>query len=354
MRIRLIIFLLLWFYSFSMEKGYCQSFLDQANTEIINIEDFLLPSGLVVIDNLLFIKNERQDPGIVVYDLLKKKEIFRFGKIGRGPAEYLNFTIHNGPGEDLLEISDTANRKNDVYDVSCIKQNLDLETISNCIVYSVANAASGIALIQSRDKDILFNKGSSPEGILWVSEKENIQRYLTDVPEAVKENYKKLIQASLASSGKIAANYERNSFAYFADSFDWALFYGLKSDTLELIKEHSYSYVPDFEVIDYGASSYLETGENYKAAFASPAAGKSHYFVLYSGKTAEDVEMTEGAEWRAFTNRIKVFDFNGNEIKEIKLDKDLFVITVDYNENMIYGITVDRELNPSILKAKIK
>jgi|AntRauTorckE6833_2_1112554.scaffolds.fasta_scaffold00169_25 hypothetical protein len=354
MSVRNIILLIVWLCFSINHEGYSQNFLNQAKTQEIDIGSYFFLSELVIIDDLLFIKIDKQDYGIVVYDLTLEKEIFKFGRRGRGPAEYLNFSIQKGPGKNLLEITDSANRKNDIYDVSCIKQNLSLETLTNCIIYSIPNSATSQALTFSNESEMVFNKGSSVDGILWESEKEVIVRYLKDAPNKLKEKYERPIHSSLASTGKITANYKRDRFAYFADSFDWSLFYELDSDSLRLINENTYSYLPDFEVIDFGSSSYLETGEEYKAAFASPVAGQSHYFVLYSGKTSEDVEMTEGAEWRAFTNRVKVFDFNGNEIQEIILDEDLFIITVNYDESMIYGITIDRELNPSILKAEIK
>jgi len=103
-----------------------------------------------------------------------------------------------------------------------------------------------------------------------------------------------------------------------------------------------------------GDSSILIEGSGYTFTFGSPDAGSENYYVLFSGKTSNDTELNSDAEWRAFTNRITVYNWHGVQEREFFLDKDVFIITVSQDEKTIYGIHYDSDMTPSIIKADIQ
>lgn len=96
--------------------------------------NYVWPLGLALIDDLLFVVVEGEEYGIKVYDTSGGKFVTEFGRKGRGPAEYLAYSIQRGPGEGLLEISDASNRKNDIYNVDCIRSSQSIQMIRSCIV----------------------------------------------------------------------------------------------------------------------------------------------------------------------------------------------------------------------------
>lgn len=337
---------------FNSAELRCQSFLKETTTEVFTADTLYFPSDIAFVDGWLFIREEFFDYEIKVYNGKTGNKEYEFGRKGRGPAEYLTYTIQRGPGNNTLEISDTANRKNDVYDVGCLKRKPRESELHKCILSSTPNAASRQALVLN--EDLIVNHGSNFEGVVYLSVKEKISEFIDTIPEEVNDLFNRPIQGAMAMTGKIAGNSERNRFAYFADSFDRAVFYYREGDEVALLKEHEYSFLPEFDLTDYGSSSVLRPSEKYRGAFYSPVAGSKHYFVLYSGKTAADVEMKEGAEWRASSNIIKVFTWEGEEVSEIRLDRDLFMLAVNEEETKIFGIHLDKDLHVSVVSAEIK
>lgn len=56
-------------------------------------------------------------------------------------------------------------------------------------------------------------------------------------------------------------------------------------------------------------------------------------YVLYSGRTR-----TEYGQKAPYGNTIHIFDFDGNLLKVYKTDEDLFAISVDEKDSVLYGI----------------
>lgn len=344
--------LISWLCLFITLEGQCQEFYASTQLEAIpNLSEVLVQtSTMAYAEGWLFIQDQASDFGIQVYDPNTGIKEYEFGRKGRGPGEYLSILVHSGPGPDRLEVTDVTNRKNDIYNVSCLKAKPPVSQAHKCIEATESNVASRQAMILQ--EDLILNQGATTEGILFVSSGNNIKEQLANTPIAIRNKYERPIHEAMAMTGWLSANPDRTRIAYFADSFDRALFYKRTGDRLKLIKEHKFSFLPEFDVKDYGGSSMLTPSEQYRAAFEHPVGGSKHYFVLYSGKSSEDLTSDEDA--RSFTNRIRVFDWEGNELQEIFLDRNIAILTVSHDESTIYGVTFNADDEATFVKAAIK
>lgn len=309
-------------------KGY--------KTDILIDDPLLYPGSFTYIEGWLFFEAALSDKGIKAYNAESGDLEYEFIVSGRGPGEYLNFSIRKGPSNNTLEISDSANRKNDIYDVNCLKKKPPISETYKCILFSTKNHASRDAVILS--KELVLNHSSTADGLLFLSKGDLKYARIDYVPEEIKATYRKQINQSFAMTGNIAINEERTHFAHFSDSFDRILFYKIANGTPSLIHEKKHTFLPAFDVDDFGSSSVMNPSKEYRGAYFSPIADNNYYYVLYSGKTIKDVKANEDVDWRYSSDTVQLFDFNGEEKGAIKLDQHVFKIALSDDKEHLFAV----------------
>lgn len=324
---------------------------EKLQSNIFLQEDLVMPLDLAYVDGLLFVNDVYGSSLITGYDAISGEKLIEFGRSGSGPGEYESVTIQKGPGTSTLEVVDVNNKKIDVYDVNCLKNFQSANNTASCIenTYMVSTNRHAVTLTGN----LIVNHNITPDGVLQISKEEIHQENLDTVPEELLNRYDRPIYAAMAMSGRITANHDRSYFAYFADSFDHALFFHRSDTEIRQIHEQTFTFIPDYTVENIGGSAILNEGDSYTYTFGSPDSGFENYYVLYSGKTSEDTEFEEGAEWRAFTNIVKVYNWQGSKERAIYLDIDVFIITVSHDEQSLFGINYDEGMNPSIIKVSL-
>lgn len=73
-----------------------------------------------------------------------------------------------------------------------------------------------------------------------------------------------------------------------------------------------------------------------QGAYRNPINTGEEIFVLFNGKLIDE-------EGSSLTNKILVFDWNGNPLKVYLLNQDIFAFTVDAINKKIYGISDNPE-----------
>jgi hypothetical protein len=341
-----------WLCALTPCEGQSRNFNETVELKAIPslTNEFWQVSNIGYSEGWLFIEDQLTENLIKVYDAATGEKVYEFGRKGRGPGELDGvFTIQRWLDPGFIELSDVSNKKNDIYNVECLKQKPPVSRAHTCLENSVPTLASRQALIINSN-NVVLNHGATVQGNLFLSRDGQTTDYLVEVPRPVSEKYANPMHAVITMSGKLAANPDRTRFAYFANTFDWVLFFERNGDDLELIHEHEFSYLPEFIVRNNGV---ITPAENYRAGFSNPVSGKEHYFVLYSGKNAEEAE-AEGVLAPHFTHRLKVFDWEGNEVKEIKLDRAISIFTVNHDETKIYGITFNEDFEATVYVGHLK
>jgi hypothetical protein len=282
------------------------------------------------------------ESGIKVFNADSGNLEYEFAPVGRGPAEYLAFSIQRGPGEATLEISDTANRRNDLLDLECLKRKPPQNLLFQCIIESKKNYASRQALII--EDELLFNHGSEPDGVVFLSNETGIISFLVTTPVEINNKYERTIHQAMSQTGSIAANTERSHFAYFADSYDKAVFFKYENKMMITIKALQPTFFPEFDIIQLGDGTIMQEAKEYQAAFTFSTASDDHFYALYSGKKYT-ISQESTFNRTPFTKRIKQFKLNGDFVRDIYLDKEVFTLDVDKANSTIYAIAVDSKDN---------
>ncbi len=200
-----------------------QGLVNTIGSDVFLEGELIMPTALAYVDGWLFVKDDFQQNPIIAYDGKTGKKMAEFGRADRGPGEYLNFTIQKGPGLSALEVADVGNQKIDIYDVGCLKNLLPQNRPSSCIdiTYTMSSRRHAITLTDS----LIVNHSFTPEGVIQLSANSTIIEYLDSIPTALLNRFNNPMHAALAMSGRLTANADRTHFAYFADSYDRAIFF---------------------------------------------------------------------------------------------------------------------------------
>lgn len=327
----------------------------QQSTRVFKSVDFIqdglaMPLDLAYVDGWLFVYELYSRNHILVFDAKSGQKMMEFGSDGRGPGEYQTIAIQKGPGKTKLEVVDTGNKKIDIYDVPCLKSLSGGRSATSCIEQTALITATRHA-VHVQDSMIL-NHSTSPEVVLSLSQNGRTSRSLAEIPAEVIRKYNRPNHAAMSMTGRLTASLDRIRFAYFADSFDYALFFQRSDTTVNLVHEQKYTYLPSFDVQEFDrGSAVFQPDEDFRYAYGSPDAGLNNIYVLYSGKQSTGEVANNDADWRTFTNQVNVYNWEGAKLGQILLDKEVFNIAVSTDESSIFGIHFDKEMNPTVIKA---
>lgn len=354
---RLLILFLSLIISSSTLNAQHISIKDTLKAEPFIQEELHYPSDITVIGDWLFVKDLLESTGeygIKVFDAQTGEKEYEFIRPGKGPGEYINFDIRKGPRPNQLEVTGSSTKKSDIYDVSCLKQKPEPPRSHTCILKTVPNMTSREALILN--DSLVFNTGATANGVLFLSKGNKIIKELDSIPKDIQSMYDQSYAASMAMGGYLGSNKNRSRIAFFASHYDKFEIYSYNPTTqsVKLIYSHSHSFLPKFDVFASGQSYALSPSDDAMFAYKRPASGDSYMYVPYSGKTTDDIEEAEDIEWRAFTNRIKIYDWDGKEIRELRLNYEVTYITVNDEESALFGIMYNGDLEATIIKAALR
>lgn len=93
-------------------------------------------------------------------------------------------------------------------------------------------------------------------------------------------------------------------------------------------------YLPKFTLVQSAKSLFPDRDPDCKSGFGSITVTRDKIYALYNGLTLDNKHENE---W--YSDIVLVFDWNGNPLEKIKLDKKCARITIDTNnEKLLYGM----------------
>ena len=322
---------------------YCQIEDELISTKLVK-DGVFYPNDLTVVGEFIFLKDLLESTGeygIKIYERRSGVKIKEFLRPGRGPSEYLSFNIRKGRESMTLEVSDNKNKKNDTYSVECIISLPADGDLTKCLKESIPNYTTREAIIV--DDNLILNTSSEVGGINFLSNREKIIDYVTEVPDKIEEKYSNSYTGGIAMAGYLVGNFKRNKFAYFGRYYDQSIFFLYQNGIFNEYKNNHYSHLPELDIINIGGNRIVEPSDKAKFGFLSPVSDSSNIYVLYSGQTLDDVPRSDDIEWRALTTKIKVFDWEGAEVSEFKVDYPLLHIAVSEDGEYLYGVALTDE-----------
>jgi len=163
------------------------------------------------------------------------------------------------------------------------------------------------------------------------------------LPDITKEKQQDLTLArSYAYNGVLVKHPELPKFVFYSILAEYLQIIELNGDT---VKEVMHScFAPPKGKVAYKVDAYIwGTSRNASTYFIGGTASTNYIYLLYSGKLLNGNESDKGGY-------IYIFDWEGNKIKCLELDKEVYGITVGKEDKEIYAYTTnDKTLKNEIL-----
>ena len=317
------------------EKKYVDCTLfgwDNISSEIVlhgadlNLGDQITrPMRLSVFDSTLILLNDDNEGIIQMIDLPTKNEIGHYGSFGGGPSDLMTpryvykkdsvLYVYDSRllrfNTFVLNSNDNLNLKNSVQFNSYFD---DVLMLSDSIL--IAN------VLDPQMKKISYFKGDSM--IKTVGDYPQIEENSTDLD----------VLAQLEGfASSLAWNESKKRIAVVYKQTDLIEIYN-ENGKLEHRVQGPDMFFPSKCVKDIGETQKVvaNIGEE-RDAYFSPVATANELFVLYSG----DFYNPESKDY--LHDRLFVFDWDGNPLRQYKLDIPIFRFTIDSSSRVIYGLT---------------
>lgn len=277
-----------------------------------------------------------KDSMIILYDHYKGGEFLfhsinlctnvsysHFGTIGSGPNDY-NSPVQIYIDGNTLNIFDRNYFKIYKYEINSILKN---ET--KYVTYDfIAPEADRVI----KKNDSVFYCTGLFDGMFGKSEYGKITYTYFEFPE-VKGHSLTQLQKFFLYQGDIRTNPSKNKFIYTSNRSDLFKIVSMEQDSLQDIKTQ-FTYFPKFKVNSTdGMIAILPENLN---GFISSATTDKFIFILYSGRS----EKKRPNDFY-FGNTIFVYDWSGNLINKVTLDRDAWQLYIEENSNILYTINYE-------------
>lgn len=290
------------------------------------------PYDLHLIDSTLVIRNPAK-AGIEYFLYkysLKNNQLSRgILKMGRGPGEALGVSVSGISGDalwlydltlgkvltidkEILLAHDSVLKEFDEYKIQDHYYRLDF-------IDSLHFAGVGNMLSKSKVNVVNLISGQQ------VNELGEVNTIPPDVipNEALKDAYITYVYTNSANN-KIALPYRYTDILEIMSLEDGKSF-AVKGPT---------GFDSDMELSNVGGRNLMLKTENTKKAFVKGAVTNQYIYLIYSGNLRVDENWSYG-------NQIFVYDWDGNPVRRLFLDKYIFAIAVSEDDTMIYSYDVN-------------
>lgn len=294
----------------------------------------------VTIGKYLFIQTLFSDRFIAIYDLSNQEKVGQLLSKGSGPLEMIDInSIHKIDNKMFV----SGSQKVFLIDTSEIFKTQPYFQQKHTADY---NYLTIMPICNERYIATGFIKDIKDAHFFLLDNQFNVKSIVDSFPSnaAIKAlpDYDKV----MGLQGNIITNKKQDKFVYASNFGSILKFFDLSEYKPIKVKEYLFE-IPIFESrADASASIYgvVQSGTNVQGVI-DLTAGADRCYMLYSGKKL--------AEGNRVSNVIYVFDFDGNPIEKIELDKAVEHIVFSEFDNTIIAFGSDEEKLPQIYTVKL-
>jgi hypothetical protein len=276
------------------------------------------------IENYLVISERNMETQVQLIDK-KTKENYLFGQTGEGPGHFLQ-------SDNIIPIN---NRNIGVYDLqkgalftfnidSIIK--LNLHCMPEVLIKEVSSHPKAICRI-SEDTYAIMGITNGLSRFSIINADGEIISNGGSLPAKQNENTGDITHA-FAYWGRLTANEKKGKFALTTNYAGILQIYDCKMEDIQLYKEHVL-FLADYEE----KSNFFAVSPQTRWGYIAMDSNDKYIFALYSGKN-----QFEGGDFDR-SNTVHVFDWDGNPVCRLLLDKTVEIICVD--DDNLYGYGYD-------------
>lgn len=296
-----------------------------ASHEYILPDSLLSPRDICILDSLIIVKEESNQYMYSVFRLPELEYMASFGEKGEGPKDLIF-------PERMRIINDTIF----IYDRALCKLNLLYISPEGNVKYSYGynnyRFAGLYNIIYLNDSLFVgFNYSNDTR----ISIIDNDSLYMASVCYPQDDLQISNIQKSLVYQGSMLKHPYKNKFV-FASLYGRVLeIFQLNGDNKDMsIVASRYEMFPECEPCDATNRISANFTENNVTGFLAVSSSEKYIYLLYSGRTIKDKN-------KNFSNTIEVYDWNGDYVKTIKLNKELSSFCISSDETYVYGVSYD-------------
>jgi len=287
---------------------------------------------MIYIDSLLIIYDYNINYKMKVADL-RKKTIYNFGKKGRGPKElkspYMKYSIDHASNK--MYVSDLPDYC--VYSIDSLRQgNMDM-------IFRFDIKSDSISFFSSVFCSDYIIGGAIRKrfGLYNIKEGKSILKY----------DFEKK-QGALTSQANFYNHPFKNKVAYFQLFSEVMGILTINNNDIN-INEKVWWKNNDKEINDNNRT-FIEPSKDRRNCFINASVSNKYLYSLYSGKPLGS--SIETLNESLSSDIIYVFDWEGNPIKKLKLDRKIQSLAIDNQDEILYATSLEND-ESIIIKFKI-
>jgi len=335
----LIIFVFVGFISCSNTNNFFQypEIIKLSYIPLITDEKLVLkPLTFEVFDNIFIVWDPYEEFHFTVIDAKKNTLLFRGGRKGQGPDEFLYPVILDKVSDSILQIVDCAARKVSLLNVSDVLKTNSFKAYKT-INYSDISLKDGefIDFLYYINDDTLVGVGyfHTSKYIFYQIDSNNIE-YIFDLPEDKRHYHKRepKITKYTAYQGVLHFNPARNTILYHSPmSFYFEVFESVQPSEMLFTHFEPINYIID----DFGRAAIHP---NNKSGIIWGDLSDSKIYLLYSGRSK-----TEYGADAFLSDQMFVLTHHGEKLVKYHLMRDVFSFVLDEKQQKIYAIVFNPE-----------
>ncbi|WP_339904372.1 BF3164 family lipoprotein [uncultured Cyclobacterium sp.] len=303
-----------------------------------NFTEFLDPKRILCVGDFLVVSEKSNGDLLHILDMKSEKHIRSTGKNGFGPGEAtMAWTLERGAENGSFWTYDLEQKIASMYAINDTSKLAQKQLRLGEIFYYI------MEMTWASDTSIMASMVDGNDKYFEISlQGDTLATYGTwdsmidrkDIPfNVISSIHQGSIKASPDKSKFIIAGRLRD----YIDVLD-------KSSGKILSIRGPINEIPEFEV-DYSQGYPMASIISSRRIYFGSYAGKSLIYALYVGKDYKQISNPDKL------NKVFVFDYQGNIQNNYELDYQLSEFTVDEDNGIIYGLTVDAE--PNVVAFKI-
>ena len=342
----ILVYLLLFLSCNNKENKSDDLFSKVQNVSCTKISiDFMLgmPNQIGMIDDIIIILDVFEQKALTLYDYKNNHLINRIIGIGQGPNEVIppfDLSINNDKKTiNLLQ------RQNGIF----TQYNIENLIRGNVNPTNETNLGNIDKAIETSNGYI--SSGFYEDGVIGFHDNKGIiQKVKNTYPEYLKLSEQVNAYDKYAlGQGALSFNNNTRTFVFASFFTGEITFYKLSEDN-ELIKMSYYDLNKSSELKNRISSSInVKIAETDIVHSEGIYATKDFFYILYLGKTMREKYQDSNIQ----SSTIFQFDTEGNIINCFKTNKRLYGICVDENNEKIFGISLDDELEYVLVEIDI-
>ncbi len=301
-------------------------------------EIYLHRPHIQVADSFLIVVSHRQNDGICqLYSIERNMEmVCTYGKIGNGPKEFLQPVLTYATG-NIFALNDLNLTSLAIMQIETVNDSISVRELKRMKAPYIPQKG------EFMPKDVRFMKIGKEHYVSSLYAGNNrfftlsdslLQPVLRFGESPIKEELSTFVMRSRLG-GKTAVH--KNTFIFATNDLPYLASYSLQNDSM--IKNWSMFYKKPYYGISNGDILYSK--ENTTGPMIDLKVDSQYIYVLYLDQLLSDYDYMDTE--KSCSNKIFVFNHNGEKVACMNLDCYLSQIAVDSNRNKIYGIAENPE-----------